>query len=143
MGRRDEEKWNKVIGFYEEGYTKAQIARMMGVKRQRITTMINKHECENGKKPSRSKLTSFQKRKIEEILYPNIRDYLLENNITLGDFCMTVGDNLSPYFSIGSLLVGKSNKTSIGSIKNIIKETGLSFDDAFRTEEDNEADCVE
>lgn len=137
--RRDQEKWDKVIGYHKDGYLNSQIARMMGVKRQRISVMVNTYKAENPENVvRRTKLTNFQVRKINQVVYPKIRDHLLKENLPLGDFCKKVGSTDNPYLAMSRFLMGETDKTSIGSVYNILKEIGIPFEETFSRDAKNE-----
>lgn len=137
------ETWNKIIDYHNDGYLNEQIANMVGLTKQRISTIVREYEsCTNGIKRL-GRLSNFQARNINRVIYPNIREFLLMEKVALRDFCQAVSGEGYTYHSMQSILTGEEGKVTIESIKNILSVTGLTFEEAFSKEVADETDCVE
>lgn len=141
---KNDETWEKIINYHKEGYTNAEIGRMMGVSRQRIGAVVNVYKG-NQKKMLPGKLiaTDYQLSKLNEIVFVNIKAYLIENNIAFVDFCKMVAESEDSYYYYREkkFLTGQSENTSLRMIRNILKITGMTFEEAF--EKEGEADEVD
>lgn len=145
MSAKNEELFNKIISYYQDGYTKAAIARMTGVSRQRVGFVLKKHK-ETGSAPCSVvvKDSSYQKRKLQEIAFPNIRSALLEKNITFVNFCRMISeDKEAYYYKEKRFVTGESTNTSLYMISKILEITGLSYKQAFEVEANTNEDCCD
>lgn len=137
------ETWNKIIDYHKDGYLNAQIANMTGVTKQRVSSVVRAYEsCANGMKRL-ERLSDFQIRNINKVIYPNIRNFLLKEKIALRDFCQSVSGYECAYSGMQNLLTGTGEKVTIESIRNVLDITGLTFEEAFDKEAEDEADCIE
>lgn len=135
--------WNKIIDYHNDGYLNEQIANMTGLTKQRVSSVVRAYEsCANGIKRL-DRLSDFQIRNINKVIYPNIRKFLLKEKVALRDFCQAVSGEGYTYHNMQSILTGEEGKITIESIKNILSVTGLTFEEAFSKESENETDCVE
>lgn len=137
------ETWGKIIDYHNDGYLNEQIANMVGLTKQRISTIVREYEsCTNGIKRL-GKLSNFQIRNINRVIYPNIREFLLKEKVALRDFCQAVSGEGCTYHNMQSILTGEEGKVTLESIQNILSVTGLTFEEAFSKETEDETDCVE
>lgn len=115
---------NKIREMYDSGMTLLQIADKLGLTKQRVhqTVRINQG------------LSEFQLNKINLVLFPAIRDWMIGYKITIKEFCDTVSKTSSNEVSaksVESFLINGS-KTSVCLIQDILKVTGMSFEEAFK-----------
>ena len=131
--QKNEELWNKIIEYSKDGYIQADIARMVGVSRQRVSVIMSRY-LKNSNKiyTDGTKLSDYQLSKLEGIIFPNIRKYLVENNINIVKFCNDVKKEGKKYRTVLIFLYGETENTSVEMIGNILKVTGMSFEEAFR-----------
>lgn len=127
---RNERQRETIINYYKDGYLQSQIARMVGLSRQRVSKIIQEYEIEVQKEET--DMTEFQLDLLDRVAFPHIRYYLLENDITLTRFCKKVNADQKSIKKVEKFLTGESENTSVAIIANVLKETGLSFDEAFR-----------
>lgn len=106
--------------------TQNQVAKEIGVSRQRINQVIK--IVENAAK---SGGTSW-KASASRVIYPAIGKWMREKNLTMGQFseiCIHCSSHCLRNFLFGE------SKGSIDLIKSILKVTGMTFEEAFSTEE--------
>lgn len=127
---KNEEQREAIINYYNDGYLQSQIARMVGLSKQRVNIIIQEYKIELQKEET--DMTEFQLNRLDEIVFPRIRYYLLENEKTLTWFCKKVNAGQKTFKKVEKFLTGESENTSVAVIANILKETGMSFEDAFR-----------
>lgn len=127
---KNEEQREAIIRYYKDGYLQSQIARMVGLSKQRVNIIIQEHKIEVQKEET--DMTEFQLSRLDEIVFPRIRYYLLENEKTLTSFCKKVNAGQKTFKKVEKFLTGESENTSVAVIANILKVTGMSFEEAFR-----------
>lgn len=101
-----------------EGATYEEIAKEFGVTRQHIHQIMSK--------VVREKHPKFN----DKIVYPNIRKWLEEKELTINKFAKLHGLN---YVTILNAL--KRDEMSTKTANQILKATGLTYEEAFRKEE--------
>lgn len=131
--KRNEELWNKVMEYYNDGYTKAQIGRFVGLSRQRISVIIDSYEKNQQKiLGGNIRLSDFQLRKLESVVFDNIRIFLIQSNIKLGDFCKMIDKESKTTYRANAFLTGESNKVTPEMISEIAKVTGLPIEEVLK-----------
>lgn len=131
--KRNEELWNKVMEYYNDGYTKAQIGRFVGLSRQRISVIIDSYEKNQQKiLGGNIRLSDFQLRKLESVVFDNIRIFLIQSNIKLGDFCKMIDKESKTTYRAIAFLTGKSNNVTPEMISKIAKVTGLPIEEVLK-----------
>lgn len=127
---RNQEQWNQIMEYYRDGYTKAQIGRMLGLTRQRVGIIIQSYEKDKQKIMNNSiKLSDFQLRKLDTIVYDKIKMFLLKSNITLNDFCKMIDKETKTNYRAISFLTGKSNVITPEMISEIVSITGCPIEE--------------
>lgn len=124
MSKHTEIRNQKIKEMYNSGMTLLQIADKLGLTKQRVHQIVKKD----------SEITGFQLKKINMVLFPAIRDWMIGYKITLKEFCDTVSKTSNNELSANSVekfLINES-KTSVCLIQNILKVTGMSFEEAFK-----------
>lgn len=124
MGTHTEIRNQRIKNMYDSGMTLMQIARKEGMTKQRVHQIVRKDYG----------ITEFQLNKINMILFPAIRDWMIGYKITLKEFCDTVSNTSHNEVSanrVEKFLINGS-KTSVGLIQDILKVTGISFEEAFK-----------
>ena len=106
------------------GVPSKDIAEMAGISRQRVFQIL-------GSKESKM-LSKFQISLINGVKYAGIRNFLLREEMSLTDFCKEVKGKNHEQTTV-SFLRGKT-KGDIKLIAEILKYTGLSFEEAFKEE---------
>lgn len=115
---------NKIREMYDSGMTLLQIADKLGLTKQRVHQIVRKN----------MDFTEHQKEKINLVLFPVIRDWMIGYKVTLKAFCDAVAEEMNrevPASCVERFLTTGS-KTSIGLIQSILKVTGMSFEEAFK-----------
>lgn len=101
-----------------EGATYEEIAKEFGVTKQRIQQIMFRTLGERHRKSN------------DKIFYPNIRKWLEEKELTIRKFAQSNGLN---YGTILRAL--QHDKMSTKTANQILKATGLTYEEAFRKEE--------
>lgn len=115
---------NKIREMYDSGMTLVQIADKLGLTKQRVHQIVRINQG----------LSEFQLNKINLVLFPAIRDWMIGYKITLKAFCDAVAEEMNsevPASCVERFLTTGS-KTSIILIQSILKVTGMSFEEAFK-----------
>lgn len=102
-----------------EGKTYQEIGRIMNLPKQRVYQIL-----------SRALRFDSMKQRTRWI-YPNIKRYIYEKELSLEEFSKMVGFS---YVSVNNYLLGK-RKLSLEFVKNVIKLTGLSFEEVIAQNE--------
>lgn len=113
-----------------DGHTHAEIAREFGVTRQAIYQLFGGIRDSYG--------LGIRMSTRERIIYPAITEYLLKNELSLDKFARSV--NSSPEVLKKCLTGDQDMRKRV--IDAILKETGMSYEEAF-AERDNEEDDVQ
>lgn len=124
MGTHTEIRNQRIKNMYDSGMTLVQIAENEGLTKQRVHQIVRK----------KIGFSEYQLNKINMVLFPAIRDWMIGYKITLREFCDTVSktsNNEVSAKSVESFLINGS-KTSVFLIQDILKVTGMSFEEAFR-----------
>ena len=124
MGTHTEIRNQKIKNMYDSGMTLTEIAEKEGLTKQRVHQIVRKDYG----------ITEFQLNKINMVLFPAIRDWMIGYKITLKEFCETVSNtshNEVSEKSVEKFLVNGS-KTNVNLIQDILKVTGMSFEEAFK-----------
>lgn len=83
------ERNQEILKLYREGLNGAELSKIYGISRQRISAIIlNEESCERNN--DRRKLTEFQIKQIEKIKYPEIRKFMMKEQLNPSDFCRLV-----------------------------------------------------
>ena len=101
-----------------EGATYEEIAKEFGVTKQRVQQIMLRAVGERRRKSN------------DKIIYPNIAKWLEEKELTIKKFAQSNGLN---YVTILNAL--KRDEMSTKTANQILKATGLTYEEAFRKEE--------
>lgn len=101
-----------------EGATYEEIAKEFGVTKQRIQQIMFRTLGERHRKSN------------DKIVYPNIRKWLEEKELTIKKFAQSNGLNYGTI--LGAL---QHDEMSTKTANQILKATGLTYEEAFRKEE--------
>lgn len=124
MSEYAEVRNEKIKEMYDSGMTLVQIAEKEGLTKQRVHQIVRK----------KIGFSEYQLNKINMVLFPSIRDWMIGYKITLKEFCDTVSKtshNEVSAKSVEKFLINGS-KTSVCLIQDILKVTGMSFEEAFK-----------
>lgn len=124
MGTHTEIRNQRIKEMYDSGMTLAEIAVKEGLTKQRVHQIVRKD----------TGITEFQLDKINLVLFPAIRDWMIGYKITLKEFCDTVSKTYHNEVSANSVekFLINGSKTSVCLIQDILKVTGMSFEEAFK-----------
>lgn len=114
-----------------DGYTIREIAQAFGISYQRVS-----HLCAGMTYDSKS---HFKNSAVEKCIYPNIRNYLTENRITIAELTRRMYGNCNPtnQNNVRKYLKGKGDLTK-PTIDRLLKATGLTYEVAFAEVEKGE-----
>lgn len=108
----------------EEGYTLEQIGKEHNISRQRVYQVIHYNfQREEAPIPA-----------MEQIIYPNIRKWLKDNNVTPKQLARMAN---IPYFTVYCNLTGRTKTPQIRTAKKLCEILNMSISEAFQKEETN------
>ena len=118
--------WKEAGRMLAEGFNFKEIAEHFGVSRQ----CIHFHYTRGNKSMTRNK---------HKIIYPAIHDWMKSNR----ENYYTIGRQLYPGVKVPGntirlILIGKTRNVPIDTIKKLSKITGMTFEEMFRTEDEND-----
>lgn len=121
------ERNEEIIKKFNSGCTVTSLAREYKISRQAIYNILNRGLI-GGKKYG---LTDFQKKKINEIPYNSIRNYLLENKITVREFLSMISENEKKAVIIRRNLISGSivKRTYKNEVEKICDIVGINKDE--------------
>lgn len=114
-----------------EGCTLQEIADVHGVTRERVRQILQ----------SVISRSTAMKRGREGIIYPNISEWMQDNDISIEDFGKLLGKEegikMKNHTRLSHILkgVGEFNMTEV---KSVLKVTGMTFEKAFKLESEEE-----
>lgn len=105
-----------------DGYTLAAIGEKYGVTRERVGQII-------------SRSAAIRSADFDSIVYPGIRRYCIENDVTLHQLTKTLAEQTSRQANgWRAKLTEKRTSMSFESISAILQVTGLTYEQAFMRE---------
>lgn len=124
MGWYTDYRNKRIKEMYNSGMTLLQIAEKEGLTKQRVHQIVKKDYG----------ITEFQLNKINMVLFPAIRDWMIGYKITIKEFCDNVSKISHNEVSANSVekFLTNGSKTSVCLIQDILKVTGMSFEEAFK-----------
>lgn len=118
------ERDSKIVEMLKQEISVADVAKEFGVSRQTVNRIKIKYSVWRSA-DNRSMKT------VKNIIYPNIRKFLIESNMSLPYLCTKIGENPEYNAPISSFLMGKTAKITIQQIKRILETTNMPFETAF------------
>lgn len=128
MAKKNEEQWNKIIEYYENGYNCSDISNMIGLTRQRVNDILIAYQ-------KRNELSDYQLEMLDSVVFPEIKKYLAREKIDIVRFCKDIKGSEKDYRSVKYFLLGKTKNTSVEMVSKILKYTGMTFEEAFMAED--------
>lgn len=114
-----------------DGCTLQEIGNKFGISRERVRKILE----------STVQKESQMKKAREKVIYPNIAKWMGKNQISMGDFAGLIGLAESPG---NQLRLSRKLQGGIGlrivDIKKILNVTGMTFEEAFHTEQEEASD---
>ena len=118
--------WKEAGKMLAEGCTFAEIAERFGVTRQ----CVHFHYTRGNKSHPRSK---------HMIIYPAVRNWMKLHRETYDSIGRVLYPDVNvPGNTIRLILIGKTRNVPIDTIKKLSKITGMTFEEMFRTEDEND-----
>ena len=102
-----------------DGFTYQEIAEKFGVSRQYINQMLQ------------NVISERRNKTLNKIVYPNIANWLKDNECSISEFVIRVGIKRS---TLDYKLRGR-NKFNSDEIKRILDVTGMKFEECFKMKE--------
>ena len=102
-----------------DGFTYQEIAEKYGVSRQYINQMLQ------------NVISEKRNKALNKIVYPNIANWLKDNERSISEFAIRVGIKRSALYN---KLYGR-NKFNSDEIKRILDVTGMKFEECFKMKE--------
>lgn len=120
----------KMFEMRVNGCTLADIADKYGITRQRVRQILQSN-ISNGAKMARGR---------EGIIYPNIKKWLKDNDISIVEFAKLLGKEenikMKTHTRLSHILKGKGDFT-MTEVRSVLKVTNMTFEKAFETINDN------
>lgn len=104
-----------------DGYTLEEIGNCFGITKEAVRSMFSRITTESG----------IVKK---QYVYPNIAKWMIENNLNQSYFAKKLECSQN---AVSSWLIGRRNP-SYRFISIVLKETGMTFEEAFKREDPNE-----
>ena len=131
MARRKIVDWKEAGRMLVEGKNFTEIAEHFGVSRQCIQQYYA-----HGKMARRTKLYN------ESIVYPNLKDWFIKNRMSYRRFgaeCFPDMKIQQAMVTVRRILCGVTNYFSIAQINAMSAVTGMTFEEMFRRDDEQEA----
>lgn len=132
MGKRiaaKKERNEKIKELKRRGYTDKELAKLYDLSPARISTL-----CGGMSNDARGR---FQSRVYDECIYPNLKNYLIKNKVSLTALANMMYDNSYNMITLKNLLRGNGIWKK-PTIDRLLKATGLTYEVAFAEEEKGE-----
>lgn len=124
MTQENKDRLLEMIKMRLDGCTYQEIAEKYGITRQCVQQSISSFT---------GKERSVRKSSLDICIYPNIRKWMLDNNISMIKLSKICGLAETHIGSVRAKLCGE-REFRISEIKAILKESGKTFEYMFRTE---------
>lgn len=118
------ERNKKIYQDVMNGQSKISVAVKYGLSKTRVEAILR--DIVNGKTERKTVYKSVNK-----VIYPNIRAWMIENDISLKRFREMIGDYKVAMDTFRRFVFGESGG-SIELIKEVLRVTGMTFEEAFR-----------
>lgn len=98
--------------------TLQEIGDRFGISRQRVDQLYRSYQAREERWIRRTR----------KVVYPNIRKFLVENQLTFIDFAALAGVN---YNSVFNVLIGRTQPSG-NTIQGILRATRTTYEEAFK-----------
>ena len=142
MKNETRERNREIYEMYVQGFTggkqysMSEIAEIYGLTKQRISAIII---AEKKKSDCSSKCSKRKLETVADVVYPAIKEWIIEHNLSLNQFVRKMG--FTRYAKAYRFLRG-DDLGNIKIIKAVLGTTGLTFEEAFKEENEDGEDCA-
>lgn len=129
MYPKNDERNRKIVEEIRNGKPVISVAEEYGLSRQAVNAIKNKlmlHEDNPHQKMNRRSL-----RIANSVVYPEIRNFLLDNSMAVTDLCIKVGEPAITSGLFYRFLRGESDKISVNTAQKLLQLMGMSFEQVF------------
>lgn len=124
MGITLKERNTEIYQRWKSGEPMQSIADAYGITRQRIYKIIEDVDNDT--------LSPKQMELIEDIVFPEIKEYLIKNKLPIAQFCdKVVSGSSEKAYSTRRFLMGYIDRVPVYVIKRILKEINATFEEVF------------
>lgn len=117
-----------------DGHSLQEIGNKFGITRQRVQRIVGNYSADQRRAAS-------YRTGLKRVIYPAIRNWILDHEMNLNQFCMGVSDSsgLSPDTIRSAMTRGQKAGPRLFTVRAILNYTGLKFEQAFEEENDGQA----
>lgn len=110
---------NDMVAYWKTGKTYEQVAERYGISRARVGQILGKrNKCH------------FHALSPEQCVYPNLRKWLNENQISRAEFCRRMCGEGSKISWFSAMLKGKGNPSK-STIDKMLEVSGMTYEELF------------
>lgn len=131
------EKYNRnqeIVRLAKEGKDYTYIGSKFNISKQSVSVIARRYGVSCAKNEPLEPISDKSKRGIKAVVFPNLKKYLQEHEISVKMFCEMIGVDSNTGSSMCRFLYGKTRKVSIDAIKDILDITEMEFCEAFSLE---------
>lgn len=129
-----QEKYNRnqaIVSMVKDGKDYTYIGSQFNISRQAVYAIAKRYGVSSNKDSVIQPISEQSKKGVNSIVFPTLKKYLQENEISVKMFCEMIGVDSNTSSNMCRFLYGKTRKISIDIIKSIIEITGMDFQEIF------------
>lgn len=125
-----DERNKKIIEEVKSGKSIIRIAEEYGMSRQAVNAIKNKYMLHADNPHQEMNRRSL--RIAHSVVYPEIKNFLLDNSMAVTDLCIKVGEPATTSGLFYRFLRGESDKISVNTAQKLLQLMGTPFEQVFR-----------
>lgn len=125
-----DERNKKIIEEVKSGKSIISIAEDYGLSRQAVNAIKNKYML-HADNPHQE-ISKRTLRNVNSVVYPEIKNFLLDHSMTVTDLCIKVGEPATPSGIFYRFLRGETNKILVNTAQKLLQLMGMPFEQVFR-----------
>lgn len=120
----------KIIEEIKSGRSIISLAEEYGLSRQAVNAIKNKYML-HADNPHQE-MNKRTLRNVHSVVYPEIKNFLLDHSMTVTDLCIKVGEPATTNGMFYRFLRGETSKISVNTAQKLLQLMGMSFEQVFR-----------
>lgn len=120
----------KIIEEIKSGRSIVSLAEEYGLSRQAVNAIKNKYML-HADNPHQE-MNKRALRNVHSVVYPEIKNFLLDHSMTVTDLCIKVGEPATTSGIFYRFLRGETDKISVNTAHKLLQLMGMSFEQVFR-----------
>ena len=120
-GAENKELREMVFKLREKKYTQQYIGDLCGISKQRVNTILKQKDMKN----------TEAKRKYRMFYWPALRKFLDENDMSVREFCILLGEQNQSTSNLARFLYGYTDTITIQKLNRILEVTGMTYEEIF------------